>query len=523
MPIAPTLLISRRPREIETDWRGARSWFGGAPKLGDRPWPRDEKRAPLHFVAQIDFPEIAAKTGSDQLPEKGSLAFFIGGDGAVIFVPEGRDAAPTPPPADTSDLSEIGAGLYWSRDLDGQPLFPFWPIEFHVLDLGGLTGDTDNDDELEAFEAAMEAAVERHFPRGQTTLTADAAFEGPLIPDWWRNAIHYATSLADAVRNAPARMLRERQMLDHARKTFEETRKNSKIEIGKAEALAASRNEPKHREDLEAARKKAAAAIAKAERLVALYEDRIDKAQRVLPVLQHFASEVAEWTRDRDPWTSMTRDEMAKLSELWARKPEFVAITDNHAAFPIGHLKKEMFESLPVAGTDAYAALPGHVREVIDARRAPHPQWWLSAIRFANDLARAGDRGIDEVLKQDLIWLERERQQLRKQGPKGLTALFAAIFGRFRRKSEDVLKREARIGAKAAEIEKIRSLAPHFQTFVRETSRWAAGHDRFELMEPSEIAELRARIERVRREFIDFTRYRVASDIKDLEAFTLQS
>src|SRR3954447_20745387 len=67
-----TLLVSRRPRQVDVDWTGARSWLGGAPRIGAMPWPRDNKAEPLLFVAQIDLAEVAAKTSKTPLPGKGS-------------------------------------------------------------------------------------------------------------------------------------------------------------------------------------------------------------------------------------------------------------------------------------------------------------------------------------------------------------------------------------------------------------------------------------------------------------------
>ena len=56
----PALVIARRERVVGADWAGAKSWFGGAPKLGDTPWPRDKKGTPLYFLAQLDLSEIDA-------------------------------------------------------------------------------------------------------------------------------------------------------------------------------------------------------------------------------------------------------------------------------------------------------------------------------------------------------------------------------------------------------------------------------------------------------------------------------
>src|SRR3954451_13284258 len=105
----PTLLVSRRPRQIEVDWAHARSWLGGAPRIGTHPWPRDKNAEPLVFAAQIDLMEVAAKTGKTPLPDKGSLAFFIGGGGAIVFIPEGESSTPVMPPEGRLDLVEFGA------------------------------------------------------------------------------------------------------------------------------------------------------------------------------------------------------------------------------------------------------------------------------------------------------------------------------------------------------------------------------------------------------------------------------
>src|SRR4051794_3687247 len=86
----PTLLVYRRPRQVDGDRTGARSWFGGAPRIGTTPWPRDKKGEPLVFVAQVDLAEVAAQAGRTSLPDRGSLAFFIGSEGGVVFVPEGE-------------------------------------------------------------------------------------------------------------------------------------------------------------------------------------------------------------------------------------------------------------------------------------------------------------------------------------------------------------------------------------------------------------------------------------------------
>src|ERR1043166_3527518 len=84
MTAPSTLLVSRRTRRLGVDWMAACSWLGGAPRLGNIPWPRGKDGIPLHHVAQIDLADITARSRGANLPATGSLAFFIGGTGAVV-------------------------------------------------------------------------------------------------------------------------------------------------------------------------------------------------------------------------------------------------------------------------------------------------------------------------------------------------------------------------------------------------------------------------------------------------------
>jgi Domain of unknown function (DUF1963) len=70
---SPTLLLSRRPRQTGVEWFCARSWLGGAPRLGAMPWPRDKSAELPHLTAQIDLAEFAHATGGVPLPAKGLL------------------------------------------------------------------------------------------------------------------------------------------------------------------------------------------------------------------------------------------------------------------------------------------------------------------------------------------------------------------------------------------------------------------------------------------------------------------
>ena len=241
----PTILVSRRPRQVGIDWTGAHSWLGGAPRLASMPWPRDQDGQPLHFLAQIDLAEVAARIGATSLPATGSLAFFASGrgKGAVIFVPQSLDLEPTDPPADTPELSESGGSDYWRADLSGRRLYPFWPLDFTALDLPPPpevpTGDYDWDDyenRSQAFHAAEVVAIERHFKRRECNLSRDVAFAGPPIPDWWQTALYFADHLDKAIRRAPEIVQGKERTLNWAHQQVKEAHQKGAAELKKAEA-----------------------------------------------------------------------------------------------------------------------------------------------------------------------------------------------------------------------------------------------------------------------------------------------
>ena len=204
-------------------------------ELVTTPWPRDQKAEPLLFVAQIDLAEVAAKTGKTPLPDKGSLAFFIGGGSTVVFVPEGQTSPPVMPPAGTPDLTECGGAAEWRTDLEGRPLFPYWPVDFAVLD---VTPPASDDDEDAARSSALpKSQPSKSFSRAVNTyLTADQAFAGPPIPDWWQTAIHYANYLDKALLNVPNLLKREQGSLEYALKKVEEaqSKRSERVEEGQS-------------------------------------------------------------------------------------------------------------------------------------------------------------------------------------------------------------------------------------------------------------------------------------------------
>jgi len=77
-----------------------------------------------------------------------------------LLVP-GSEPSVTPPPDDLPDFEEFGGDPHYRGDTRGRRLFPFWPIDFTVLEV-------------------------------------------PPIPLWWQHAIHYVTLLTEKLRSVPS-------------------------------------------------------------------------------------------------------------------------------------------------------------------------------------------------------------------------------------------------------------------------------------------------------------------------------
>jgi len=489
----PTLLVSRCPRQAGVDWSGARSWLGGAPRLGATPWPRDKSGKPLHFVAQIDLAEVAHATGGAPLPAEGSLAFFVGIEGqrAVIFVPEWYGKTPVYPPADTPDLTEYGASTDWPHDLNGRPLYPYWPVRFSVLDLPSTPEDPhhgdyksdDYDERVEAYIAAQVAAVEKHLPRRQYHLSPKQAFAGPPIPDWWQNAVQLASDLAKVSRDGPGALSQWRAKREEAR-----AKGGRELEV--------------------------------AETAVARLEDELAKLHAAQPAFKDHVAEVAEWTRGRDPWALMSADEVAQLDVYWKRNTAFPNFTSYRGIGELDWLKEKMLNALPAAGSADYAAFPAQVRSLVEAHRAPRPMWWHSAIAFAKGLREALRTGVPRASKREREKLDADRILLAALRPSGpLAGIRRMVDG----KDKEAAEIEARIAVNEAKLAARRPAEIAFKTFVDETAAWAEGRDPWAPMGPDDVARLKAGLTRANKEFDDFVRYIVPMRIDDLETSTLRA
>jgi len=214
----------------------------------------------------------------------------------------------------------------------------------------------------------------------------------------------------------------------------------------------------------------------------------------------------------------MNPDEMAQLASLWVRNPEFATFHSNQGKFPIDYLKNEMFKALPTADTPAFAAFPAPVRNLIDKKRAPRPQWWFMAVHYAKRLQEAVRLGVPGATKWRLDNIAAYRRRLNELQPKDALAVFRRLTSP---KSADVTKLEAEIAKVEAELAKLGQLEVTFKQFVEEVSDWTRGRDPWSLMQPADVEQLEAKMKRAREEFRDFAASYVPHRRIDLETLAL--
>ena len=339
----PTLMISRRAREVGSEWNNARSWLGGAPELGRQAWPRGGPRhAPFYFLAQIDLAEVQREIGSS-LPD-GALAFFIGAGAeeyecAVVHVPRSELGERTAPPADAPAVLVPDSDIFPTTFDDDDPrLFPRWPVDITALKIEPLTlaEDADEDDVREAEDQAQVAAVNRQFTRRQFFFKAYHAYE--QLGDvehrfWWHGAHYYLACLRTTLRHSTHVELCRRD-----------------VELARSK-LARSPNDE----------------LKKAQDEVTRCETRLAEVQQRAADFERFVREVAEWVPAKDPWELMSLEAVETLRSTFERgKTAFGQHPRFHRPHSFDDLETEMLVALATADDRAYAGMPEAMRNLIN-------------------------------------------------------------------------------------------------------------------------------------------------------------
>ena len=358
------IVLHRSARSAGEDWSDARSWFGGAPRLGEKRWPRSRNGKPMAFFAQIDLAHMAKIADPIDLPTVGALAFFVGAQNecAVVHVAHTEASNFSPVPNAMPNLSNLGAEYDYQGDQQGRPLFPFWPVDMMAVE---LSRDMNEDEGY----VAVRSAVERAFGQRKYNISAREVFGGSGTPHWWQHAHFYLEFLEeklDKAQNAEEGLFESVNLTETRYRKVEAELAGSS---GNAELIARQK-------------------IRDCQRRLDSLKETISGIESTRKSFVHAVEKMRSWVAGHDRWSVMNDAEWQELDQFIDRIPEFSLYTGRNGRSEIELQVQEVFEALPEEGSSAFEALPAHVRNVIRAKRAPRPQWWYTAIQLAETLQK---------------------------------------------------------------------------------------------------------------------------------------
>lgn len=355
MPIAdpPALVIARCARQVgDVGWFDAKSWFGGAPKLGDMPWPRDSKGKPLYFMAQLDLSEIAAAShGRSALPTEGSFAFFVGGAKAGAIVHVRRPGSnPTALPADLCKAEEIGGDPFVDRSHRfGTSQFPHWPVEFRSLDSPTQVDRTD-EEALDRAYLDQTAAVARHYQRREYYLSL-AAERGEL-PLYWLAARIFAERVP--------------RMRDRVEEAKARGRRYVETSTERLRALEAGLPPPPGQGGFG----EPAAERANSESWLATGTKAIADAEHNAAAVEAYIAKVGAAVMADDPWALISERDAKRLDDLFdeARSPPLEDYARYILPLRWRDYAVDAIKLMASGSDDAFARLPDSLRDLLNSR-----------------------------------------------------------------------------------------------------------------------------------------------------------
>ncbi|MCB1018653.1 MAG: DUF1963 domain-containing protein [Bryobacterales bacterium] len=321
----PPLVVSRQPRRPGPEWSAARSWLGGAPRLGDQPWPRHEGK-PLTFMAQIDWRDVHAALGpaavEANLPEEGALAFFLP-HCAVVGVAPGSHAE-TPAPPDLPVALQTGGDLFPEKPSPGLGItaFPYWPVTLAPPPPAGAKG--------------------RYF-LGVKQVYEAAGLEQRL--HYWHTGRYVAASLRTALHTAKRLVGEKSAGLASAEADLERAQPKR--------TFASLWRKPPETPQLKKAQN----------RVTGLRAD-LERWQSGVPDMERLVAEADAWTASHTDWAPMTDSDWERLRDFHVRGRD----TRARSWLPYGldDLESTTLVAMATAPDEAYRTFPEALRNAIN-------------------------------------------------------------------------------------------------------------------------------------------------------------
>ena len=365
------LVLERRPRGDVADWYDSRSWFGGLPRLGDREWPMGPAPfrggSPMHFVAQFDLAAVARLRPGNGLPERGSLAVFLGlpmfeaGWNDEFHVTllhveeEVAEVTPLPPYIRPVFGQEWRYHLPWAQADDVPPAtFPYWPID--IVDPG-----RDRSDPLLIPKAYSEARGTRG-----SSLRANGDRERlmiePNVPCNWRAVRLYSELLTTRLQSALGSCKHDRY---------------SRFVAG----------DPHHKN----------------------WKDHLAQAHEYGHPETGFPpiiAEMFETTVGRDPWAALTGSDLEWFAPLVMRAKQLLELgsVSRDECWLLADANLHVIHGMAVAPPEVFARLPRSIRAMVSEEKLqPHGHHHMFGLGWDEkiDLDEHGDdakRGAEELI-----------------------------------------------------------------------------------------------------------------------------
>ena len=330
----PTLIISRRARQVGSDWNNARSWFGGRPELGDQPWPRGAKQTPLYFLAQIDLEEVARSRSEIELSD-GALAFFLGrgeDEGTVVHVPRAQFGELTEPPTDAPAVFNPQGDIFPEMFSEEAPrAFPRWPVD---------------------ITAEAQPVTQRQFNFSARDLYKTLDGVPRLVR--WHSAHYYAACLRRALEAMPANIAKRLRDLQMARERLDRLRPTGFS--GMLSALKVRSNLPNPE-------------IKKLEDEIARREASVAEIERPAAELELFVQGLSDYVGAMGQWEVMSPEAVEALAATFERgKKDFRELTRFHTPHEFADLETETLLALATADDETYATMPLTIRTLINTQ-----------------------------------------------------------------------------------------------------------------------------------------------------------
>jgi len=357
------LVLARQRRRPDFDVRtDGTTWFGGLPALGDQTWPKDSAGQLMTPLAQIDLSQVARLIDIPNLPQSGSLAFFMHlpnkgeSKGVVRYVPNPDPATQPQGPLPAVINHTFGGALLRGEPAAHQRLYPRMAMELICFD---------HEDDWEKRKAKQDQILG---PCAEYWLAAQS-FPDCMPP---KNQPFNRDSLLRLMHSATASLAAKERL--RASLLASNTRSQAEIDA-KAGALAQARAVAATGTPDAAARDHLTALtrfIETRQSAIARNAQRLSNMDADVTALAAQISHVSNWARRGDRWPALTeaeRTDIAPVIETWTQPGHFgsqLLGAADRVHHDLSNCVDETLKVMAMAEDSVFMDLPAPIRVAIE-------------------------------------------------------------------------------------------------------------------------------------------------------------